>query len=51
MISYEKNELKEIVAKYGDSDWIKNIYFRPSPIFIIEFIFFIFSLIILYFIK
>lgn len=49
VVSWNPEELKEIVLKYGDPDWIKNIYLRLHPVSVIELIFFIFSLIILYF--
>lgn len=49
VVSWEPEELKEVVLKYGDPDWIKNIYLRLHPVSVIELMFFIFSLIILYF--
>ena len=48
VISWNPEELTEVVADYGDSNWIRNIYLRPTPVVIIEFSFFIISLIILY---
>lgn len=49
IVSWEPEELREVVLKYGDPNWIKNIYLRLHPVSVIEFIFFIFSLTVLYF--
>ncbi len=42
-------EIEEIEEKYGDPDWIKNIYFKPHPLAIVEYLFFILSIILLIF--
>ncbi len=44
---FKEKELPGIVAKYGDPNWVKNIYFKWHPIAIFELAFFILSLIIL----
>lgn len=47
-VSWDQKELTDVMADKGDPDWIKNIYLRPSPIAIIEFLGFIVSLLALY---
>ncbi|MDP3015176.1 MAG: metal-dependent hydrolase [bacterium] len=47
VVSWRKDELIDTVAKYGDPNWIKNIYLRPSKILIIEFLSFLVAIIIL----
>lgn len=42
-------EVDKLMNKYGDFNWIRNIYFRPSFIFITEILFFLLSLVIFYF--
>jgi len=49
VVSWEDEELKKTVARYGDPNWIKNIYLRPSFVSIIELLGFIASLAVLYF--
>jgi len=49
IVSWEKKELEKIVAQYGDPDWIKNIYFKLSPILVVEFLFLVLSVIFLFF--
>lgn len=46
---FREKELPGIVQKYGDSNWVKNIYFKWHPIAIVEFAVFIISIIVLYF--
>ena len=48
IISWSPLELIKVVADHGDPNWIRNIYFRLTPISVIEFSFLIISLIILY---
>ena len=48
IISWSPEELTEVAANHGDPNWIRNIYLRPTPISVIEFSFFVISLIILY---
>jgi len=48
IVSWNSEELTKVVAGYGDPNWIRNIYFRLTPVAVIEFSFFIISLIILY---
>lgn len=45
---WEKEKLDELIEKYGDPNWFRNIYLRLHPFSIIEFLGFITSLIILY---
>jgi hypothetical protein len=49
IMSWDKKELEKIVAEHGDPDWIKNIYFKPSPIFIFEFLALLLAIVFLYF--
>ncbi len=49
IISWGPEELIKVVADYGDPNWIRNIYLRFHPVAVIEFSFFVISLIILYF--
>ncbi len=34
--TWNPRELKETIKKYGNENWIRDIYLRPSPILIIE---------------
>lgn len=50
LLSITDEELnEESFRQYGESDWFKKYYLRPSLIFIVEFIFFLISLFVLYF--
>lgn len=49
LYEFSDEELDNVNFKYGDPDWIKNIYLRPSMISITEFIFFLISVFALYF--
>lgn len=49
VVSWSEEELKEVVNKYGDPNWIKNIYLSLSLISVVEFIFFLISIFALYF--
>lgn len=49
LVSWDSEELTKVAAEHGDPDWIRNIYLRPHPINVIEFLFFIGSLVGLYF--
>lgn len=49
IFSFNKDNLPKYVDEHGDKDWVKNIYYNWHPIAIIEFIFFLISLTILYF--
>ena len=40
-------QIKEIEKKYGDPDWIRNIYFKPNFFAVIEYLIFIASIILL----
>ena len=51
MVSWRPRELKETIAQYGDDHWFKNYYLKPHPIAIFEFSVFVFSVLVLYFIK
>jgi len=48
IISWNKEELQKTVEKYGDPNWIKNIYFRPTLISITEVAIFLISLVVLF---
>ena len=47
-ISWTRKEQQEVSAQFGDKNWFRNIYMRPSLISVIEFLFFIFALICLW---
>lgn len=49
LYEFSDEELDSADFKYGDPNWIRNIYLRPSLISIVELTFFFLSLIILYF--
>ncbi len=51
LVSWRPQELKKIIAQYGDDHWIKNFYFKLHPIAVFEFLVFVFSVLVLYFIK
>jgi hypothetical protein len=42
-------QIKEIEQKYGDPNWFRNIYLKPHLLAIIEYLIFIFSVILLIF--
>ena len=46
--SWTNKEVEELSEKYGDKDWLKNIYLKWHPYAIIELLVFIVSLIFLY---
>lgn len=46
--SWSEEELKKMIAAYGDPDWIRTIYFRMHPYALVEILFFIFSVLTLY---
>lgn len=48
LVYWTSEELPRFVEKYGDPNWIKNIYFRPTIISIIETLGFLLSIILLY---
>ena len=48
IVSWKPNELKETIKKYGDDHWLRNYYLKLHPIAIFEFLFLVFSLIVLY---
>ncbi len=48
LVSWDHKELTEVVTKYGDPDWIRNIYLRLHPISVIEFLSFLFALAVLF---
>lgn len=48
VVSWNPEELTEVVADHGDPNWIRNIYLQFHPVAVIEFSFFVISLIILY---
>lgn len=48
VVSWAPTELAEAMAKYGDPDWFKNIYLRPSAVFVVELAVFVLSLAVLY---
>ncbi len=49
LVSWSPQELPGVVAEHGDPHWMRNIYLRLHPIGVIEFLFFVGALIMLYF--
>lgn len=49
--SWSPSELKSVVARYGDNHWFRDFYLRLHPVAVFEFLFLIFSLIIMFAIK
>lgn len=49
LYEFSDEELDNADFKYGDPNWIRNIYLRPSLISIVEFVFFLISVFALYF--
>lgn len=47
VIGWSKEELKNLAQEKGDDNWIKNVFFKPSFINIVEFLAFLISLIVL----
>lgn len=47
--SWSHQEVDELSEKYGDRDWVRNIYLRWHPYGIVEMLVFIVSVIMLYF--
>lgn len=45
---WEHAAIEELNARYGDEEWIKNVYLRWHPYAIVEFAVFLFSLIIFF---
>lgn len=48
IISWNEKKLQKAVEKYGDPNWIKNTYLKPTPISITETAIFLASLIVLF---
>ena len=48
VVSWTHKEQHEASIQFGDKDWFKNIYLKLHPISMIEFLFFIFALILLW---
>ena len=46
---WRHRDIEAWAARYGDPDWIKNIYFRPHPYAIVEFTALLIALIMLFF--
>ncbi|MEK7500640.1 MAG: metal-dependent hydrolase [Patescibacteria group bacterium] len=51
IVSWTPAEWKKAVFQYGDPDWFKHYYLRPSPVFIVEFLVFVLAMTILLVIK
>lgn len=51
VVSWQSQELKEVIAEYGDDHWFKNYYLNPHPIAIFEFLVFILAFLILYIVQ
>lgn len=47
--SWRHKEVDELSEKYGDKNWIKNVYLKWHPYAIVEFFVFVVSLLVLYF--
>lgn len=48
---WERSELDRLIDEYGDPDWLRNIYFRLHPFFVVELLFFLIALIALWHAK
>lgn len=48
VVSWKPSELKETIKKYGDDHWLRNYYLKFHPLAIFEFLFLVFSLLVLY---
>jgi len=48
VVSWEPEELREVVREHGDPNWFWNTYFRLHPVGLIEYAFLALSLVILY---
>ena len=48
VVSWKPHELKETIKKYGDDHWLRNYYFKLHPLAVLECIFLVFALIVLY---
>lgn len=46
---WKHHDIDMLSKKYGDEDWVKNIYWHWHPYAIVEFLTFVFALIVLYF--
>lgn len=49
LYEFTDKELDSSEFKYGDPSWIKNVYLRLSTISVVEFIFFLISVLVFYF--
>ena len=49
VVSWRPQELKEVIAAYGDNHWFRNYYLRVHPIAVIELAVFVVSLLVLYY--
>lgn len=47
IVSWTPEESQEARERYGDPDWFKHIYLRPSPVFITELLVFLISVLVL----
>ncbi len=45
---WRHEDIDVLAKKYGDEDWVKNIYLRWHPYAVIEFLVFLFSLLVLF---
>lgn len=48
IFSFSPKELSKCVSEHGDADWVKNIYYKWHPIAIVELLFFLVALIVLF---
>ena len=51
VVSWLPGEWEAAVSRYGDPEWFKHYYLRPSPVLIVELSFFVISLLSLLFFK
>mgnify|MGYP001571747211 CR=1 FL=1 len=51
LYAWDRNRMDELVERYGDPHWFRNIYLRLHPFFVAELLFFAIALIALWYVK
>lgn len=47
----ERNEMLKMADEYGDPNWVRNLYLRPSVVLVTELVFLVSALLLLWFYK